>query len=51
MPWQSYAALSDADAEALAAYLKSLEPVDAPVLGPVGPGEAADAPFYRVTLP
>jgi mono/diheme cytochrome c family protein len=27
MPWRSYAALTDADAAALAAYLKSLEPI------------------------
>ena len=51
MPWFNYAAMTDEDAEALVAYLQNLAPVDAPILGPVGPGEAAVAPFYRVTLP
>jgi mono/diheme cytochrome c family protein len=51
MPWPSYAVLNDADAAALAAYLMSLAPVANRVPGPLGPGEAAPLPFYRVTPP
>ncbi|WP_207210005.1 cytochrome c [Tropicimonas sp. IMCC6043] len=51
MPWPSFAALSDEDVEALAAYLQSLPPVDAPRLDPVEQADAARAPFYRVMLP
>lgn len=51
MPWAAYAALTDADAEALVAYLRSMPPVDGPRFGPVDGGEAAPAPFYRVVLP
>lgn len=51
MPWPNYAALTDADMAALVAYLQSLDPVETPVLLPIAPGDAAPAPFYRVTLP
>jgi mono/diheme cytochrome c family protein len=51
MPWPNYAALTDADADALAAYLMSLAPVDHPTPAPVASGEEASAPFYRVTVP
>src|SRR5690242_12061330 len=51
MPWRSYAALTDADARALAAYLKSLPPVAhrAPPLA--GPSEKAPAPYLTVATP
>ncbi len=39
MPWQGFAALTPADAKAIAAYLKSLKPIKSQVPGPFGPGE------------
>lgn len=51
MPWPNYASLTDEDAADLAAYLQNLAAVESPVLDPIAPGEAAVAPFYRVTLP
>ncbi|HSF65263.1 MAG TPA: c-type cytochrome [Paracoccaceae bacterium] len=51
MPWMNLAALSDDDAHALAAYLKSLPPVQNRVPGPVGPGEAAPAFVMRIVPP
>lgn len=51
MPWRSYAALTDADAAALAAYLKSLPPVRHQVPPPAGPSEKAPAPYLGVTMP
>jgi cytochrome c553 len=51
MPWQSYAALTDADAADLVAYLRSL-PVSANRMpAPLAPGEPAPAPFLRVIPP
>jgi mono/diheme cytochrome c family protein len=41
MPYPNLAHLSDADAEAIAAYLKSLPPIVHKNLGPVPPGQAA----------
>lgn len=51
MPWRSYAVLTDADAAALAAYLKSLPPVKFAEPGFVGWGETAPAPYLTVTAP
>ena len=51
MPWRSYAALTDADAAAVAAYLKSLPPVRRQVPPPTGPSEKAPAPYLGVTMP
>ena len=51
MPWPSYAALTDADARALVAYLKSLPPVRFKAPGPVGPDEAAPAPYLSLVVP
>jgi mono/diheme cytochrome c family protein len=39
MPWPDYAHLSSEDAEAIAAYLKSLPPIKNAVPGPFGPKE------------
>jgi len=39
MPWKSLAVLTDEDAYAIAAYLKSLPPVKNAVPGPFGPDE------------
>jgi len=51
MPWPSYGSLTEEDAMALVAYLRSLPPVDTPTVTPVASAEDAVAPFFRVTLP
>lgn len=51
MPWMSYSAISADDAKALAAYLRSLTPVEHQVPAPVGPGEKAPAPYMTVKMP
>lgn len=51
MPWPSYAALTDSDAAALAAYLKSLPPVRNSVPGPVGAKDSPPAPYLSVVIP
>ncbi|MEO1080698.1 MAG: cytochrome c [Pseudomonadota bacterium] len=50
MPWTSYAQLSDADATAIATYLKSLEPVAHQVPARVIPGNPARTPLVHVGL-
>ncbi|MBL9011720.1 MAG: c-type cytochrome [Alphaproteobacteria bacterium] len=52
MPWMSYAALTDEDAYAVAAFLKSLPPLrnDAEV-APVGWNETPSAPYQPVVFP
>ncbi len=50
MPWQGYAKVTDADAQAIVAYLKSLPPSDHRVPGPSAP-EAAPAPYLTVKAP
>jgi mono/diheme cytochrome c family protein len=51
MPWMSYAALNDADAQALAAYLKSLAPIRNPAPPMTAHAEKAPAPFLTVKMP
>ena len=51
MPWRSYAALDDADAHALASYLKSLPSVRHAVPPLVGPAEKPKAPYLAVVVP
>lgn len=51
MPWPSYSGLSRGDAQALAAYLKSLPPVTQQVPGPFAPGAVSPLPFFRLKLP
>jgi len=51
MPWPSYSALTDADAAALAAYLKSLPPIRNAVPRPVADGQPAPAPYLDVRTP
>ena len=50
MPWTSYALLSIEDATAIAAYLKSLEPVAHRVPKRVMPGNPANTPLVHVGL-
>lgn len=51
MPFMSYAKLTDADANALAAYLKNLKPVKNAAPALVGPSEKATAPYLTVVMP
>ena len=51
MPWPNLSALSDEDAYAIAAYLKSLDPVVNAVPDPVPPGEPAPSFVMRVVPP
>jgi mono/diheme cytochrome c family protein len=51
MPYHAYARLTDADAGALAAYLKSLTPIRHPAPPMVGPSEKPVAPYFTVVVP
>jgi mono/diheme cytochrome c family protein len=51
MPWHSYAALTDDDAKALVAFLKTLPPFSHKVPGPFGPSEKPTAPYFTVAMP
>lgn len=51
MPWRSFANLTKSDAQAIAAYLKSLKPVAHQVPGPFGPDEKAPVFRMRVVPP
>ncbi len=51
MPWPSYAALTDEDAQALAAYLKALPPMKFKTPGPFKEGETPTSPYLAVVVP
>jgi mono/diheme cytochrome c family protein len=51
MPWPSYGVLSDADATALTAYLKSLPPIRFSVPADTKPGERPRAPYLMLVEP
>ncbi len=51
MPWTFYADLTDDDVTAIARYLKSLAPIENAVPAPIGPGEAAPAPYLALVMP
>jgi mono/diheme cytochrome c family protein len=51
MPWISFAGLTDEDAAAIAAYLKTLPPVKNAVPPLAGPGEKAPAPYMTIVIP
>jgi len=51
MPWQAFAKLTEDDAHAIAAYLKTLKPVDHAVPGPFGPGEKVPTMMFRILSP
>jgi len=51
MPYHSYAKLTDDDAFALAAYLKSMKPVGNKAPAMVGPSEKPVAPYLTVKMP
>jgi len=50
MPWRALAALTDADVQAIAAYLRSIKPVQNKVPGPFGPSEKPTS-FVMQILP
>lgn len=51
MPWESFANLTDEDANAIAAYLKSLKPIRREAPPVTGPDQTAPALFLAVTPP
>jgi mono/diheme cytochrome c family protein len=51
MAFRNYAALTDADAADLAAFLKSLPPISRAVPGPFGSREQSTAPYFSLTMP
>ncbi|MBY5697046.1 c-type cytochrome [Rhizobium leguminosarum] len=51
MPWAALAELTESDAGAIAAYLKSLPPVSNKVPGPFGPGEAPTSFVMKIVAP
>jgi mono/diheme cytochrome c family protein len=51
MPWPSYAALTDEDAKALAAYLKSLPATRNATPAMAGPSETPSAPYLGMVVP
>ncbi|RJF89710.1 cytochrome c [Oleomonas cavernae] len=51
MPYGHYGALSDADAQALAAYLKSLKPVHHAAPAMAGAADKPTAPYLAVVMP
>lgn len=48
MPFEAFSHLSSADAEAIAAYLKSIKPVSNKVAGPFGPSEKPSTFVFAV---
>jgi mono/diheme cytochrome c family protein len=51
MPWPAFAKLTKSDAEAIAAYLKSLPPVRNQVPGPFGPSQTPTSFVVRIVPP
>lgn len=51
MPWRQYAKLTDTDAAALAAFLKSMKPMQHAVPPIMGPTEKPAAPYLAVVMP
>lgn len=51
MPYHEFANLTDSDAAAIAAYLKTLPPVVHQVPGPFGPGQKVTTLLFRILPP
>lgn len=51
MPWMAYAKLTDEDAAAIAAYLKTVPAVSNKAPGPFGPSETPTAAYQTVVFP
>jgi hypothetical protein len=51
MPYHSYGKLTDADAQALASYLRRIKPVQQKEPAITGPSEKPTAPYLSVMVP
>jgi cytochrome c len=51
MPWRNFASLTDDDAYAIAAYLKTLKPVHREPPPRTGASQTPPAPYLAVTMP
>jgi mono/diheme cytochrome c family protein len=51
MPWRAFASLAPGDAQAIAAFLKSLPPVNNKVPGPFGPEEKPASFVMKIVAP
>jgi mono/diheme cytochrome c family protein len=51
MPWRAFSHLTDADADAIAVFLKTLPPVSNKVPGPFGPNEKPTSFVMKVLSP
>lgn len=51
MPWMVYAKLTDDDAKAIVAYLKSLPPISNKAPGPLGANETPTAAYQQIIYP
>jgi mono/diheme cytochrome c family protein len=51
MPWRAFASLTDTDAQAIAAFLKSIPPVSNKVPGPFGASERPTSFVMKVVAP
>lgn len=51
MPYMGYASMTEADAVAIVAYLRSLKPVSSKVPGPFGLAEKPTLPYFALTMP
>ena len=51
MPWRGFSHLKPKDAQAIAAYLRSLPPVQNKVPGPFGPNQKPTAPYMKIVAP
>jgi mono/diheme cytochrome c family protein len=51
MPYRGFASLTDADARAIVAYLRSIPPVKNKVPGPFGPNETPTSFVFKVVAP
>ena len=51
MPYAGFAALTDDDAAAIVAFLRTLPPTKHSVVGPTKPGETAPGPYMTVVMP
>jgi mono/diheme cytochrome c family protein len=51
MPYMGYSRMTDTDAGAIIAYLRSLTPVSGSVPGPFGPSEKPTLPYFALTMP
>lgn len=51
MPWRDFAELTKPDVRAIAAYLKSLQPIKNKVAGPFGPADKVPVLVMKIVPP